>query len=238
MNWHLVLALTMAAELEEMLDEPEMAARARREAAELARRVSAAFWDESRSLFADDLSKKCFSEHAQCLAILSGLLHSAQQERVGHALLVDENLARTTIYFSHYLFETCAALGRVDALFDRLGMWFELEKLGFKTTFEEPEPSRSDCHAWGAHPLYHYYASVLGIRPAAPSFAKVHIKPQLGPLAWARGTLPHPKGSIGVSFAAENGMVTGSVELPEGVTGTLITGAGVTDLAPGRQELP
>ena len=128
-------------------------------------------------------------------------------------MLSDENLSRTTIYFSHYLFETCTMLGRVDALFDRLGMWFDLEKLGFKTTFEEPEPSRSDCQAWGAHPLFHYFASILGIRPAVPGFSEVSVEPQLGPLSFAGGTLPHPNGVIRVEFKVDGGTVTGMIEV-------------------------
>ena len=34
--------------------------------------------------------------------------------------------------------------------------------------------TRSDCHAWGAHPVFHFYATVLGIRPAAPGFRRVN----------------------------------------------------------------
>ena len=73
------------------------------------------------------------------------------------------------------MFETYAQLGRIDALFERLSLWFELPAQGFTTTPEMPEPTRSDCHAWGAHPLYHMFASLLGIRPAAPGFRSVTI---------------------------------------------------------------
>lgn len=219
-NWHTVLALQLASELEEWVDEPEMAARNFRHAEALAERTKSAFWDERKSLFADDLSKKRFSEHAQCLAVLSGMLDAPTRQEIAKSLLSAKDLERTTIYFTHYLFETYRKLGLIDALFDRLQLWYDLEKHGFKTTFEMPEPSRSDCHAWGAHPLYHYYASILGIRPTAPGFKEVRIEPQLGPLTHAKGKLPHPNGFITVDFTVLDGRVTGSVELPEGVTGT------------------
>jgi len=63
-------------------------------------------------LFSDDRAKAHFSEHAQCLAILSGLLEDEQCAQVGEGLLNSTELARTTIYFTHYLFEAYRVLGR------------------------------------------------------------------------------------------------------------------------------
>ena len=50
------------------------------------------------------------------------------------------------------------------------------------------------------HPLHHYFASILGIRPAAPGFSKVRIAPQMGGLTSARGTMVHPDGDIEVEI--------------------------------------
>jgi hypothetical protein len=223
-NWHFALVLILAARLESWLGESELAARAQARAVALAARLSERFWDEQRGLFADDLQHQHYSEHAQCLAILSGLLDEARQGRVAEGLLGQADLTRTTIYFSHYLFETYAALGRIDALFERMELWFELPALGFTTTPEQPEPSRSDCHAWGAHPLYHYFTAVLGIRPTSPGFATVEIRPQLGSLTYARGTLVHPRGEIGVDLRVEQDGLHGQVSLPAGVSGRLRLG--------------
>ncbi len=234
-NWHYALALAAAAELEDMLGEAELAQRNRRMARELADRIKTNFWDSSRSLFADDQAKMSFSEHAQCLAILSGLLDPEMVQELGESMLAATDLHRTTIYFTHYLFETYRALGKIDPLFDRLSLWFELERHGFKTTFEMPEPTRSDCHAWGAHPLFHYYATVLGIRPAAPGFAEVRIEPNLGVLTSAKGTMPHPLGEIAVDFSVTEGRISGSVTLPDGLTGTLALSDRMQHLHPGLQ---
>ncbi len=220
-NWQYVLVLTLAARLEEWLGEAELAARARRLAGALAERLVAHFWDAERGLFADDLARQHFSEHAQCLAVLSGQLSQPQQNQVAHALLHANDLARTTIYFTHYLFETYTQLGRIDKLQERLEVWFNLKSNGFKTTFEMPEPSRSDCHAWGAHPLYHYFASILGIRPGSFGFGAVTIAPQLGSLASASGTLVHPRGDIRVSLQAEKTVIRAQISLPDGLPGTL-----------------
>ncbi|HOU15994.1 MAG TPA: alpha-L-rhamnosidase C-terminal domain-containing protein [Anaerolineae bacterium] len=237
-NWHFALTLTYVAALEDWLGEPENAARMRRYAETVARATTAAFWDQKRGLFADDLAHAHFSEHAQCLALLSGLVDADKRARVAEGLLTADDLTRTTIYFNHYLFETYRLLGRVDRLFDRLEEWFVLPGLGFKTTREHPEPSRSDCHAWGAHPIYHSYATILGIRPSGLGFREVVIQPMLGPLTAVKATLPHPQGDIVVDLTQpEPGVLRGTLTLPPGVTGTLILGDEVFPLRGGLHDI-
>jgi len=237
LNWQFVLALRWAAELEEWLGETELAARARRLSGELAARVAAAFWNEDRQLFADDLAHLHFSEHAQCLAILGGQLPAFRRAQVGEALLNDANLSRATLYFSHYLFEAFHTLGQPDALLNRLNLWFDLPAQGFKTTPEMPEPSRSDCHAWSAHSMHHSFSSLLGIRPCAMGFEKVEIAPQLGSLSWARGMLPHPSGTIEVELHRENGNLRGHITLPPALSGTFVWAGQTVPLHAGRQEV-
>jgi hypothetical protein len=236
-QWQVVLALLRTAELEDWLGEPELAARQRRLAAELLPRVERTFWDAARGLYAEDATHEHYSEHSQCLAILTGAPDEARVRGLAAKLRAEPGLARTTIYFSHYLFEAFQKAGVAEALFDRMDLWYDLEKSGLRTTIEEPEPSRSDCHGWGAHPLYHFYATVLGIRPAAMGFEVVDIRPQLGPLGHASGTLPHPKGDLRVDFTLVDGRLTGSVELPPGVSGTLRFGASVVELKAGSQPI-
>jgi hypothetical protein len=237
-NWHFVLTLGMLAEVEDYLGELEMAERWRRLAGQYAGRIAEVFWDEGRGLFADDAGHERYSEHAQCLAILSGLVGAERQGRMAAGLLSDEKLARTTIYFTHYLFETYRVMGRMDALMERLGLWFELERLGFKTTFEAPEPSRSDCHAWGAHPLYHYFATILGMRPGGMGFRTVEIAPQLGGLTRASGKLVHPAGGmIEVELVNDGEGMRGRVTLPEGLSGVFSWGGKRVALRAGGQDI-
>jgi len=223
LNWHLVYTLNLVAELEEWLEEPEQALRWKRRAAALAERLDTAFWDAKRGLYADDLAHQHFSEHAQCLALLSGALSPERTSTLAENLFRDPTMERTTIYFTHYLFDCAAKTERIQPLFERMeAIWFPLSGMGFKALPEEPEPCRSDCHAWGAHPLYHFYATVLGIRPAKPGATHLVIRPQLGPLQQASGTLPHPNGGeIVVAFENHNGRLSGWITLPPGVTAVL-----------------
>lgn len=237
-NMLFALALTYAAKLEEGCGEPEMASRALRLAGEQFSRTCTTFWDEGRGLYAEDLDKTRFSEHSQCLAILSGLDTPARVERMAEGLLNAPDLARTTIYFTHYLFETYRLLRRPDALIGRMQLWFDLEQLGFKTLLEHPEPSRSDCHAWSSHPLFHYFGTLLGIRPATWGFTEVEITPLLGALTQIKGSMPHPKGEITVDLRrAEDGKPVGTVMLPEGVTGTYRDGDRTLPLKSGETSI-
>lgn len=212
-NWHVAWTFKLAGELESWHGEPEMAALYNRRARSVAAAIDKHFWNEERGLYADDLSQQKWSEHTQCLALLSGLMPDDKIACVGEGLLSAPDLERTTFYFSYYLFETYRLLGRVDALFDRLGAWQTLLDDGLKTIIERPEPSRSDCHAWGSHPLFHAYATVAGIRPAAPGFAKVRIEPQLGPCTRLQAKMPHPRGEISVKVQDCEVVVV----LPDGV---------------------
>jgi alpha-L-rhamnosidase len=227
-NWQFVYALRLAGELEGWFGEPELAARCDRLSREISGAIHEHFWEPVRGLFADDPQKRHFSEHAQCLAILSGLLPEDRLKRTANALLTSPELTRTTIYFTHYLFETYRTLADnlplspdpIAALFDRLSLWFNLGKHGFVTPFEEPEPTRSDCHGWGTHPLFHYFATILGVRPSSPGFATIEIRPHLGELTFVRGTLPHPGGGeINLSLERRDAVVGGTIILPDGVTG-------------------
>ncbi len=228
-GWHYVLTLVMKADLEAWFGDPALAVRDRRAAQAAAKALGETFWDAGRGLYADDPGHAHYSEHAQCLALLTGLLPTAHRRKIAQNLFAAPDLARTTIYFSHYLFEACRLTGRMDVFFDRLEYWFTLPGQGFRTTPEMPEPSRSDCHAWGAHPLFHLRATVLGIRPTAAGFGEVTIRPQLGRLTHVAGSVAHPAG--GEVFAefrrdAASGRLTGEVRVPAGVGGVVVLESG------------
>ena len=236
-----IYALQNSAEVEDGLGEPLLAQRLRQKAARAADAVKAKFWNEQRGLIADTVTHKDFSEHAQCLALLSDTLTGDQAQRCFAQLLTAPDLKRTTIYFSFYLLETWQKFGRGDLIVERMGFWKDLVKQGLKTPVEEPGNSRSDCHAWGSHPLFHLHASVAGIRPASAGFRTVRIAPLPGPLSKIVSTTPHPDGFIKLDLAFEGTRCHGSVELPAGITGVfawqgkeqkLVGGSTAIDLKP------
>ena len=152
-------------------------------------------------------------------------------------LLTATDLQRTTSYFSFYLFEALCQNGRADLIQTRLEMWREMVRLDCKTPLEEPEPSRSDCHAWSSQPLFHLYASIAGIRPASPGFKTVRIAPQPGSWKQLHAVLPHPAGEVRVDLEWTGAGYAAVVVLPTGITGVLVWGGVETALAAGEQHL-
>ncbi len=220
-NLFFVQSLLHAADLEDAVGEPVMAKRDRDLARRLSDEIVKRFWVPERGLLADDEKHLSFSEHAQCLALLNGVLDATQTKQCFASLLEAKDLHRATVYFSFYLFEAFRQQGRGDLIVERFGFWKDLVKQGFKTPVEMPEPSRSDCHAWGSHPLFHERASLFGIRPSASGFHEVEIAPLPGGLKRLEVRSPHPRGWIEgwLEFDYEQGKCRGEIALPQGVKG-------------------
>ena len=193
-NLLFVLALQSAAALERAYGEQTLADRCEDLASRIAASVFEHFWHDGEGCLADDPARTHFSEHAQCLGLITRTLAGDVADRAVARMLDGRNMARTTVYFSFYLLETLYQLGRGDLIVKHLDLWKQMVRTGLCTPLEQPEPTRSDCHAWGAHPIYHMHASLAGIRPAAAGFARVSIAPSPGPLRHLESTVPHPGG--------------------------------------------
>ncbi len=221
-NWQLLLALQYAAKLEHWLDEPDLARHQKQWAKRLALSIHKTYWNKKRRLYAEDKAQTVFSSHSQMLALISGGTSHEQREHMAESLLHDRSLVETTLYFRHYLFEGLHAQGRGGKIPSLLGIWLDLPKLGFKTTYEtHPSTTRSDCHSWGAHPLYHYFATLAGIRPGNFGFDEISITPALEELGWIEGEMPHPRGAIRFQLEQGADTLSGNVVLPPGTSATV-----------------
>ena len=129
------------------------------------------------------------------------------------------------------------AAGAGDRYLDMLGEWRAQLARGMTTWAESPEPSRSDCHAWGASPNFELFRTVLGIDSGAPGFKSVLIRPFLGKLDQASGSIPHPRGQIAVSLARREGKLHAAVSLPPGVSGEFAWQGQKRALKPGANEM-
>lgn len=236
-NLHLILCLQAYAEVEEAVGDAVLASRARALAERSGKSLVARWWDEGRGLMADDSTRGTWSEHAQCLALIAGVLDPARATRCLDAWLAATDLAQATVYFSFYAIEALYRAGRGDEILRRLAFWKGLKAQGFTTVVEAPEPSRSDCHAWGAHPLWHMQASLAGIRPAAPGFARVSIAPCPGPLTSLDATCVHPAGAVRVAWRRTGSGWSAEVELPPGTSGSFRFAGIERELAAGTTRL-
>ena len=63
-------------------------------------------------------------------------------------------------------------------------------------------------------PVYILYGDILGIKPLKPGFAEYQVSPQPGFLAWMRGSVLTPLGSIKVDYRVKEDRRTLHLELP------------------------
>jgi alpha-L-rhamnosidase len=214
-----VAGLRAMADLESAFGSAQQAEHDRALASRIAAAVYRTCWDSSRRLIADTPARQQFSQHANIMAILEDSIPLTDQAAVMKTVLSDASLTQATYYFRFYLFRAMKKAGSGDLYLDQLAPWRKMLALGLTTWAETPEPTRSDCHAWSAHPNFDLLATVAGIEPAAPGFSQVEIRPHLSGLRELKASLPHPQGEIEVAYQRHGNSLTADVTLPEKVAG-------------------
>jgi hypothetical protein len=208
---------------------------------ELARNLKAATlrscWDESRQLLADTPARNAFSQHANVLAVLSGCVEGEDARALVARLNTEPGLIQCTQYFRFYLLRAMKSVGLGDQYVSMLQPWHEMLARGLTTFAERPDPTRSDCHAWSASPLYEFLATVCGVEPGSPGFKTVRIEPHLGYLTHVQGAVPHPAGEIKVALTRTDKGIEGEIALPPGLGGEFLWQGKVIPLRPGTQTV-
>jgi hypothetical protein len=231
------LALREAAGLERAFGTAARAAEYEALASSVVDAVRRFSWDDSRGLLADTPAGRTFSQHANVLAVLSDLVPADRQPAFMRRVLHDGTLTQATYYFRFYLFRALGKSGLGDEYLAQLKPWRDMLELGLTTWAEKPEPTRSDSHAWSAHPNYDLLAIVAGIEPAEPGFRTVRIAPHLGSLRMVRAAVPTPKGMVRVVYTRTGERLTADITLPDGVTGDFVWNGRTDALRPGRQTV-
>lgn len=224
MDLQLLLALQSATLLEKEVGSQDYAILYNKLSKELVKTIQDKYWDESRKLYADTPNKDKFSQHANTLAILAGLVEGDIAKEIGESLIEDETLAPASIYFKYYLHLALTKAGFGDYYLDWLDIWRKNIELGMTTWGEtsEVETTRSDCHAWGSSPNVEFFRIILGIESAAPYFEKVKIEPHLGTIINIGGEIPHPAGKISVQYINSTEELKAEINLPDKITGTFV----------------
>jgi hypothetical protein len=179
-------------------------------------------YNKQRGLIADDIAFTSYSQHASIMGILSDAFTNKEQRELFKNLTTDKSLIQATVYYQFYLFRAMKKVGQANKYLDYLGIWRDMLANGLTTFAEQPEPSRSDCHAWSASPNYDLLATVCGIEPGSAGFKTILIRPNPGYLTSLKGSVPHPLGMIDVDLTREYNRLVGKVSLPEGTSGLFI----------------
>jgi hypothetical protein len=116
-------------------------------------------------------------------------------------LIADDDLARTTIYFRITCWKRWRTVGRVDVLWRRLVAVVQPPAPGLqRPRLKNPEPSRSDCHAWGAHPLFHFFRLVVGNQARFRRICHGGNCARIRLFNAVQGDLVHPRGTISATL--------------------------------------
>ncbi len=177
-------------------------------------------FESGRGLLADTPQKHEFSQHTNIFGILTETFPNDQVQPVMQRILSDTGLIQTTIYYKFYLMEALKIAGLGNQYTDHLQPWYDMLNEGL-TTFEEGDfDDRSDCHAWGSSPLYHFMSIVGGISSEAPGFKKIAISPSFGKLNDIAVSIPHPNGILRMELKKNRETkLYGTITLPEGTYG-------------------
>ena len=155
----------------------------------------------------------------------------------GHGIDAAAGVTGTTYYFSFYLVRALEHAGLADRYFEILTTWRDLLAKHFTTWPETPDPSRSDSHAWSAHPTFDLLSLVAGVEPASPGFATVRIRPHLGSLTFVDAATAHPRGQIETRYRRAGDKLRAEISLPQGIFGTFEWNGRSHPLHPGRNAL-
>jgi hypothetical protein len=241
-------ALHDAAAMETQMGSAERAAQYEAMARKAAAALNAETWDARAGLYADTPAKKTFSQEANILAVWLDVAPRGEQAGIlrrvlgsqpdGEATVEGKTvpaMSTPTYYFRFYLARALEHAGVGDLYLSQLQPWYAMLRLGLSTWAEQPEPTRSDCHAWSASPNYDLLTLVAGIAPDAPGFARVRIAPHLAGLHHLDASMPHAGGAIHTVYERKGAGWTATVTLPERLAGTLVWQGRATALHAGTQ---
>jgi alpha-L-rhamnosidase len=241
-------ALRYAAQLEGVYGDAHRAQTYRAAIVRASDRLRKLCWSQKFGLFADTPAQKHFSQHANILAVWLDIVPQAQQKAVLTKVLSASDfgfkgdaaappMSKATYYFRFYLARAVQHAGMGDEYIRLLQPWRDMLALGLSTWAEQPEPTRSDSHAWSAHPNYDLLTIVAGIRPVTPGFSTVAIEPNLGALAHVTAVMAHQQGEIKTEYTRTGQGIEADITLPTSLSGALVWQGKRYPLHEGAQHL-
>ncbi len=207
-----------AAEVAEVIGNTHRAEEYHTRAEEMAANVNQHFFDKTTGLYRNVPSRREFSQHAALWAVLSETVTGKDAgELIDRAFAKDIPIAVPSHSMNHYFFRALEKADRYQYAPQLLVGWETMLKNHCTTWCEGPKYPRSECHAWSAAPMYEFSAILMGVYPTADGYERVRIKPEIHILDCnaVSGTVPTPKGTIGVEWKKQDGKFTLQVTLPD-----------------------
>ena len=191
--------LQKAAELADWIGEKQLSEAWRDDAGNLLKAIRRECMDED-GMITDGPGRSELSQHAQVFGVLTGVLTQEEGKRNLLRTVEDRTISRCTVAMCIYLFRALEKTGLYEYTDRYWDIWRNMIANGCTTCVEAADYSRSECHAWGSLMLYELPSVILGVRPAAPGYEKIEVRPVPGVLTSASGTVHTPRGDLNVGW--------------------------------------
>jgi len=215
-------ALRSAARLMQATGRPDTASEYHRRADEINENVHKYCWSEENGMYREGPQVEEYTQHAQAMAVLSGLAEGEKAERILRNCLTDSRVHICTYVFSYFLFRALEKAGLYHMTDTLLDKWRSLLNLNLTTLPEDLKRQRSDCHGWSALPLYEFIRCILGVQPEEPGWSKIKIEPHALSLPNARGKAITAKGIVEVEWERMQNGLKLSGNVPKGVNARIV----------------
>lgn len=179
-------------------------------------------------------------DRVQAMAVVSGLADSTKYDRIFEVLKTQEYASP---YMEKYVYEALMRMGHADYALERF-------KRRFGPMIADPQHTTlyegwqeggygggSTNHAWSGGMLTDICEQILGIRPTAPGWKEVAIRPVVSPITEVAITIPTVNGTLSYSFKDDGTTYQATVTVPKGMTVHFCTPDGEQILRGGTHDV-
>lgn len=213
-----ILGLQKAAKIAEYLDRKEQS-RLFLERAEKVQDAVRTFCTGKNGMLQDGPGIEEYSQHTQVFSVLTDTVRGEQaKQNLRETILHKENYPQCSVAMAYYLFRALEKTDMYELTESYWDIWQRMIDKHATTCVEDEVQERSECHAWGALILYELPSVILGVRPSAPGYEKMEVRPVPGYLQSARGRVVTPKGMVEVEWYRENGSIHIKAKTSEGIS--------------------
>ena len=232
------------APLAEAMGDPPRAAESRQRGGELLRATTERFWSEENHVFLDNLpwlaedKAPRMSDRALATSILFEQCPGGDTAAALRALAeTPPNMGLSYPCNAGWRYWALARLGRVDVILrDFRTRWATMPSVIENNTLQETWNVQTDGTSQWSHcalaPVFVLHQDIVGLRPLAPGFARLQLRPQLGDLPDLETISQTARGPVAFKAHRDGGVHRITVKLPENCDAELLLPANVRSSFP------
>lgn len=219
--------MNIMAEVAQLLNKQEDKLLFEKMAEKVRNSINQKLFNAEKGIYADGEGSLHSSLHANMMALAFGIVPPAHVPSV--VSFIKSRGMACSVYGAQYLLDGLYRSGEGQYALDLLRStndrsWYNMIRVGSTITMEawdmKYKPNSDWNHAWGAVPANIIPRRLWGIRPKAPGFAKVEVRPQMGDLAFSTIQVPTKLGVVKGEYRLEsNGAKTFQIEIPPKMVG-------------------